>query len=71
MLIRNCIKLKKQLTIGKSFLFSRCLHIPCIVFVPLRLEQQEQFIFLSKHAKHWRERQYVQAILWLSKGGVS
>ncbi len=32
------------------------------------LEQRERLIFLAKHAKHWRERQRAQTILWLSEG---
>ena len=42
--------------------------MPRIVSVPLSLEQRERLIFLSKHAKHWRERQRAQTILWLSEG---
>lgn len=41
---------------------------PRIVSVPLSLEQRERLIFLAKHAKHWRERQRAQTILWLSEG---
>ena len=42
--------------------------MPRIVSVPLSLEQRERLIFLAKHAKHWRERQRAQTILWLSEG---
>ena len=42
--------------------------MPRIVSVPLSLEQRERLIFLVKHAKHWRERQRAQTILWLSEG---
>ena len=52
----------------KVFLVNRCSHMPRIVSVPLSLEQRERLIFLAKHAKHWRERQRAQTILWLSEG---
>ena len=52
----------------KGFLVNRCSHMPRIVAVPLSLEQRERLIFLVKHAKHWRERQRAQTILWLSEG---
>ena len=42
--------------------------MPRIVSIPLHSVEQKQLIDLTKHAAHWRERQWAQTILWLSEG---
>ena len=42
--------------------------MPYVQSIELIQDEQEQLEHLVKHAKHWRERQRSQTILWLSQG---
>ena len=42
--------------------------MPYVQAIELIQDEQDQLEYLVKHAKHWRERQRSQTILWLSQG---
>ena len=42
--------------------------MPYVQAIELIQDEQDQLEHLVKHAKHWRERQRSQTILWLSQG---